>query len=63
LLLDQVRPRRGHGRPHDRQGLRDNVASTSWSSSHPSRGPDGWCSQNDLQSTGGNGLYYCFAEK
>ena len=46
---------------HDRQGLRDDDASKSWSSSHPSRGPDGGCSQNDLKGTGGNGLYYCFA--
>jgi hypothetical protein len=48
---------------HDRQGLRDDDASKSWNSSHPSRGPDGGCSQNDLKSTGGNGLYYCFATK
>jgi hypothetical protein len=48
---------------HDRQGLRDDDASKSWNSSHPSRGPDGGCSQNDLKSTGGNGLYYCFTEK
>lgn len=46
---------------HDRQGLRDDDASRSWNSSHPSRGPDGGCSQNDLKSTGGNGLLYCFA--
>jgi hypothetical protein len=46
---------------HDRQGLRDDDASKSWNSSHPSRGPDGGCSQNDLKSTGGNGLFYCFA--
>jgi hypothetical protein len=45
----------------DRQGLRDDDASKSWNSSHPSRGPDGGCSQNDLKSTGGAGLYYCFA--
>ena len=45
----------------DRQGLRDDDASKSWNSSHPSRGPDGGCSQNDLKSTGGNGLFYCFA--
>ena len=32
-----------------------------WNSSHPSRGPDGGCSQNDLKSTGGDGLLYCFA--
>jgi hypothetical protein len=45
----------------DRKGLRDDAASKSWNSSHPSRGPDGGCSQNDLKSTGGNGLFYCFA--
>jgi hypothetical protein len=48
---------------HDRQGLRDDDASKSWNSSHPSRGPDGGCSQNDLKSTGGAGLFYCFAVK
>ena len=47
----------------DRQGLRDDDASKSWNSSHPSRGPDGGCSQNDLKSTGGNGLFYCFATR
>jgi len=46
---------------HDRQGLRDDDASKSWNSSHPSRGPDGGCSQADLKSTGGDGLLYCFA--
>ena len=45
----------------DRQGLRDDAESKSWNSSHPSRGPDGGCSQNDLKSTGGAGLFYCFA--
>jgi hypothetical protein len=45
----------------DRVGLRDDEASKSWNSSHPSRGPDGGCSQNDLKSTGGDGLFYCFA--
>lgn len=45
----------------DRQGLRDDDVSKSWNSSHPSRGPDGGCSQNDLKSTGGDGLLYCFA--
>jgi hypothetical protein len=45
----------------DRQGLRDDDASRSWDSSHPSRGPDGGCSQADLRSTGGDGLFYCFA--
>ncbi|HEY1259240.1 MAG TPA: hypothetical protein VGF34_08315 [Stellaceae bacterium] len=47
----------------DRKGLRDDAASKSWNSAHPSRGPDGGCSQNDLRSTGGNGLFYCFAAK
>jgi hypothetical protein len=45
----------------DRKGLRDDDASKSWNSSHPSRGPDGGCSQADLRSTGGDGLFYCFA--
>jgi len=45
----------------DRKGLRDDDASKSWNASHPSRGPDGGCSQSDLWSTGGNGLFYCFA--
>jgi len=46
---------------HDRKGSGDDAAQKSWNSSHPSRGPDGGCSQNDLRSTGGNGLFYCFA--
>jgi hypothetical protein len=46
---------------HDRIGLRDDAESKSWNASHPSRGPDGGCSQNDLKSTGGAGLLYCFA--
>jgi len=45
----------------DRRGLRDDDASKSWNSSHPSRGSEGGCSQADLRSTGGNGLFYCFA--
>jgi hypothetical protein len=45
----------------DRMGLRDDDASKSWNSSHPSRGPEGGCSQADLKSTGGDGLLYCFA--
>ena len=40
---------------HDRQGGGD--APTSWNAAHGSRG----CSQSDLQGTGGNGFYYCFA--
>jgi hypothetical protein len=45
----------------DRKGVPDDATSRSWNMSHPSRGPDGGCSQNDLRSTGGNGLFYCFA--
>lgn len=40
---------------HDREGGGQNP--TSWNSSHASRG----CGQADLQGTGGNGLFYCFA--
>lgn len=40
---------------HDRQGGGENP--TSWNSAHGSNG----CSQSDLQGTGGNGLFYCFA--
>ena len=32
-------------------------APTSWNASHPSRG----CSQENLQASGGDGLFYCFA--
>jgi hypothetical protein len=45
----------------DRKGLRDDAASKSWNSSHPSRGSEGGCSQADLRGTGGAGLFYCFA--
>lgn len=45
----------------DKKGLRDDVESHSWNASHPSRGPDGGCSQADLKTTGGAGLFYCFA--
>src|SRR5215218_10161314 len=45
----------------DRKGLRDDAASRSWNTAHPSRGTDGGCSQADLRSTGGDGLFYCFA--
>lgn len=40
---------------HDRQGGGANP--TSWNAAHPSRG----CGQQNLQATGGNGLFYCFA--
>jgi hypothetical protein len=46
--------RTGAGRSGSRQP-------SSWNSSHPSRGPDGGCSQTDLRGTGGDGLFYCFA--
>jgi hypothetical protein len=42
---------------HDRLGLRDDEASRSWNSSHPSRG----CSDDLLKTTGSAGLLYCFA--
>jgi len=42
---------------HDREGLRDDAPSRSWNSSHPSRG----CGMDALRSTGGAGLFYCFA--
>jgi hypothetical protein len=41
---------------HDRQG--GGAAATSWNASHMSRG----CSQQNLIATGGNGLFYCFAQ-
>ena len=40
---------------HDRKGLGQGV--NSWNSVHASRG----CSQQDLETTGGAGLFYCFA--
>jgi hypothetical protein len=40
---------------HDRQG--GGAAPTSWNASHASKG----CSQANLVATGGNGLFYCFA--
>ncbi len=45
---------------HDRAGLDDSAPAKSWNSSHASRGG---CSQEALKGTGGNGLFYCFAEK
>jgi len=40
---------------HDRQGGGDHP--TSWNSAHASKG----CGQANLQATGGDGLFYCFA--
>ena len=40
---------------HDRQG--GGAAPTSWNAAHGSRG----CSQANLEGTGGNGHFYCFA--
>ncbi|MEO3472038.1 hypothetical protein AAFN86_09245 [Roseomonas sp. CAU 1739] len=42
---------------HDRRGLQDDAPSRSWNTSHPSRG----CTVEGLRSTGGGGLFYCFA--
>lgn len=44
---------------HDRIGLKDTRHMKSWNSSHGTRG----CSQEHLKSTGGAGLFYCFAAK
>jgi len=41
----------------DRTGTTDDPRGKSWNSSHPSRD----CSQDGLKSTGGVGLFYCFA--
>ena len=43
---------------HDRMGPTADPWSTSWNSSHQSRGG---CSQQALRGTGGDGLLYCFA--
>ena len=45
----------------DLNGPATNPTVRSWNAAHPSRGPDGGCSQADLKSTGGDGLLYCFA--
>ncbi len=45
----------------DRTGLDESAPAKSWNASHPSRGPGGGCTQDDLKSTGGAGLFYCFA--
>jgi hypothetical protein len=45
----------------DRIGLDESAPAKSWNSSHPSRGPGGGCTQADFKSTGGDGLFYCFA--
>jgi len=42
----------------DRRGGQDTVFQRSWNASHMSRS----CSQPDLIATGGNGLFYCFAQ-
>jgi hypothetical protein len=49
---NQGRAQLGH---HDRMGQGESA--NSWNSAHASRG----CGQQDLQSTGGAGLFYCFA--
>ena len=41
----------------DRMGLNESAPAKSWNSSHLSRG----CSQDALKSSGGAGLFYCFA--
>ncbi len=44
---------------HDRVGLSQDWHMLSWNSAHGSRG----CSQDNLRSTGGDGLFYCFHAK
>jgi hypothetical protein len=43
---------------HDRIGINDSPAMKSWSTSHLTRG----CSVDNFKSTGGAGLFYCFAK-
>ena len=43
---------------HDRIGINESAPMKSWNSSHLTRG----CSLPALKSTGGGGLFYCFAE-
>jgi hypothetical protein len=44
---------------HDRAGLSQDWHMLSWNSAHGSRG----CSQENLRSSGGDGLFYCFDAK
>ncbi len=44
---------------HDRAGSIDHPWALSWNSAHPTRG----CTQEGIRSTGGDGLFYCFAVK
>ena len=44
---------------HDRSGLNDLAPARSWNMAHGSRG----CSQDALRSSGGDGLFYCFAAR
>jgi hypothetical protein len=44
---------------HDRAGLSQDWHMLSWNSAHGTRG----CSQENLRSTGGDGLFYCFNAK
>jgi hypothetical protein len=43
---------------HDRIGINDSAPMKSWNSSHLTRG----CSLDALKTTGGGGLFYCFAK-
>jgi hypothetical protein len=42
----------------DRRGGADTVFQRSWNAAHMSRS----CTQDDLRATGGNGMFYCFAQ-
>ena len=43
----------------DRSGNQSRAIDKSWNMAHPSRG----CTQDNLRSSGGDGLFYCFATK
>jgi hypothetical protein len=43
---------------HDRIGINESAPMKSWNSSHLTKG----CSQEAFKSTGGSGLFYCFAK-
>ena len=56
--LDERHLRQRHGRPHRPARPVGHVYAKSWNASHMSRS----CSPDDLRATGGNGLFYCFAQ-
>ena len=59
--LDEQRGGRRHARPHRPPGPARRRRGEVLELVASSRGPGGGCSQDDLKSTGGAGLFYCFA--